>query len=166
MDAARCGHDTGVVTHAYVRQEDAVIEKTIPVLPCRSITETLRFYRALGFEVTYQQEQPSGYAVVQRGDVRLDFFVLPTLEPARSYATCYVLTPDVDALRSTFVDGLRSWLGIVPTEGIPRISPIEEAPYGVRQFVITDPAGNTVRVGQPSRSRAGITAPSSGVRLY
>lgn len=132
-----------------------MIEKTIPVLPCRSMPETLRFYQALGFEVTYQQRHPSGYAVVQRGDVRLDFFVLPTLDPASSYATCYVLTPDVDALRATFVEGLRAWLGIVPTSGIPRIGPIEETGYGVRQFVLTDPAGNAVRIGQPVHGRRG-----------
>lgn len=142
-----------------------MIEKTIPVLPCRSVIETLKFYRALGFEVTYQQEKPSGYAVVQRGDVRLDFFVLPTLDPAQSYATCYILTPDVDTIREAFVAGLRSWLGIVPTSGIPRLGPVEETSYGVRQFVVTDPAGNAIRIGQPIRKPSRNTSTSSGVQI-
>lgn len=146
-----------------------MIEKTIPVLPCRSIIETLKFYRALGFEVTYQQEQPSGYAVVQRGDVRLDFFVLPSLDPVQSYATCYILTPDVDTIREAFIAGLRSWLGIVPTSGIPRLGPVEETSYGVRQFIVTDPAGNSIRIGQPIRQRirqpSRNTSTSSGVQL-
>ena len=39
-------------------------EITIPILPCRSTNEVLEFYRALGFEVTYQQAKPNHYAVV------------------------------------------------------------------------------------------------------
>ena len=42
-------------------------ERTIPILPCRSIDDLLAFYRALGFAVTYQQERPNTYAVVVRG---------------------------------------------------------------------------------------------------
>jgi hypothetical protein len=41
-------------------------ERTIPILPCRSIDENLDFYRALGFEVTFQQTRPNPYAVVAR----------------------------------------------------------------------------------------------------
>ena len=36
-------------------------EITIPILPCRSINEMLEFYRALGFEVIYQQSKPNTY---------------------------------------------------------------------------------------------------------
>lgn len=42
-------------------------EVTIPLLPCHSINEVRESYRALGFEVTYQQAKPSAYAVVCRG---------------------------------------------------------------------------------------------------
>jgi hypothetical protein len=34
-------------------------ERTIPILPCRSIDATLAFYEALGFENTYRQERPN-----------------------------------------------------------------------------------------------------------
>jgi predicted lactoylglutathione lyase len=44
-------------------------EKTIPILPCRTLQPVLDFYTALGFEVTYQQRSPNPYAVVQRGGI-------------------------------------------------------------------------------------------------
>ena len=67
-------------------------EVTIPILPCRSIDETLDFCRALGFEATYKQKRPNTYAVVGRGGIQLQFFVLRALDPSSSYGTCYVLT--------------------------------------------------------------------------
>jgi catechol 2,3-dioxygenase-like lactoylglutathione lyase family enzyme len=124
-------------------------ERTIPILPCRSIDDTLDFYRAIGFEVTYQQQSPNTYAVVQRGGIELQFFVLKALDPANSYSTCYVLTSDVDALYEAFRSGLRAATGRVPLRGVPRIGALKDMSYGVRQFVLTDPGGNMIRIGQP-----------------
>jgi len=60
-------------------------EITIPILPCQSINETLHFYVALGFEITYQQTRPNTYACVRRDDIELHFFALKELAPADSY---------------------------------------------------------------------------------
>ena len=125
-------------------------ERTIPILPCRSIDDVLAFYRTLGFEVTYRQERPNTFAVVQRGGIELQFFVLKGLDPANSYSTCYVLTSDVDSLHAAFTDQLRAALGRVPSRGIPRIGALREMPYGVRQFIVVDPGGNYIRIGQPT----------------
>jgi catechol 2,3-dioxygenase-like lactoylglutathione lyase family enzyme len=124
-------------------------EKTIPILPCRSIDENLNFYRALGFAVTFQQQRPNPYAVVERGDITLHFFSIKAYDPAQSYSTCYITTTDVDALYDAFRNGLRVALGTLPTRGLPRIGPLKDTSYGVRQFLVTDPGGNTLRIGQP-----------------
>jgi catechol 2,3-dioxygenase-like lactoylglutathione lyase family enzyme len=123
-------------------------ERTIPILPCRSIDDTLAFYGALGFDVTYRQERPNTYAVVARGGIELQFFVLKELDPADSYSSCYVLVPDVDVLHHQFRAGLRAALGRLPTRGIPRIGALREMAYGVRQFIVVDPGGNHNRIGQ------------------
>ncbi len=125
-------------------------ERTIPILPCRSIDDVLVFYRTLGFEVTYQQERPNTFAVVQRDGIELQFFVLKGLDPANSYSTCYVLTSDVDSLYAAFTDRLRAALGRVPSRGIPRIGALRQMSYGVRQFIVVDPGGNYIRIGQPT----------------
>jgi catechol 2,3-dioxygenase-like lactoylglutathione lyase family enzyme len=124
-------------------------EQLIPVLPCRLLEENLNFYRALGFEVTFHQQRPNPYAVVKRGSIELHFFAMKTYDPTQSYSTCYIVTTDVEALYDAFRSGLRAALGKVPTRGLPRIGPLKDMPYGVRQFLLTDPGGNTLRVGQP-----------------
>jgi catechol 2,3-dioxygenase-like lactoylglutathione lyase family enzyme len=121
----------------------------IPLLPCRSIDDQLAFYEALGFEVTYWQTAPNAYAAVQRGAIELHFFVLKGYEPADSYSTCYVFTSDVDQLYADFRAGLKRALGRIPSRGIPRIGAIGDMSYGVRQFLLTDPGGNIIRIGQP-----------------
>jgi catechol 2,3-dioxygenase-like lactoylglutathione lyase family enzyme len=139
-----------------------VTERMIPILPCRSIDETLDFYRALGFGVTYRQERPNTYAVVQRGGIELQFFVLKTLDPANSYSSCYVVVSDVDALYGSFRDGLLSALGRLPSRGIPRISGLKDMSYGVRQFIVVDPGGNYIRIGQPIATRAAPRIETAG----
>lgn len=73
-------------------------EKTIPMLPCRTIQPVLDFYTVLGFKVTFQQRSPNPYAVVERGGIQLHFFGMKQYEPAESYSTCYIRTDDVDGL--------------------------------------------------------------------
>jgi catechol 2,3-dioxygenase-like lactoylglutathione lyase family enzyme len=137
-------------------------ERMIPILPCRSIDENLGFYRALGFEVTFQQQRPNPYAVVERGNIELQFFSMKTYDPTQSYSTCYIMTTDVDGLYEAFRSGLRTVLGKVPTRGLPRIGPLKDMSYGVRQFLVTDPGGNTLRIGQPiSDSVAHTEAPKA-----
>ena len=48
--------------------------RVVPVLPCESLDESLTFYRALGFEVTYEQTTPYVYGAVRWGGVDLNFY--------------------------------------------------------------------------------------------
>lgn len=123
-------------------------EKTIPILPCRTLPPVLDFYTALGFEVTFQQRSPNPFAVVRRGAVEFQFFGLKKYDPAGSMSTCYVLTTEVDALYEEFRAGLKAAYGRIPTRGLPRIGPLRDMSYGVRQFLMSDPGGNCIRVGQ------------------
>ncbi|MFE3250849.1 bleomycin resistance protein [Streptomyces sp. NPDC059209] len=125
-------------------------EKTIPLLPCQTIQPVVDFYSALGFEVTFLQKSPYAYAVVERGDVELQFFGMKKYDPTESFSGCYVLTDDVDGLHGAFRAGLKSAYGRIPTRGLPRIGPVKDMSYGVRQFLMTDPAGNSIRIGQPN----------------
>jgi catechol 2,3-dioxygenase-like lactoylglutathione lyase family enzyme len=137
-------------------------ERTIPILPCRSIDDVLAFYRALGFAVTYQQARPNTYAVVVRGGIELQFFVLKELDPAASYSTCYVLVGDVDGLYESFRAGLAAAFGRVPSRGVPRIGPLRDMSYGVRQFIVVDPGGNYIRIGQPIATKPALTVETDG----
>ena len=124
-------------------------DRMIPILPCRSIDDQITFYESLGFEVTYRQKVPNIFAAVRRGAIELQFFVMKGYEPANSYSTCYVMVSDVDRLYADFRAGLKASLGRIPTRGMPRIGSIGDMSYGVRQFLLTDPGGNIIRIGQP-----------------
>ncbi|GCD35949.1 hypothetical protein OEIGOIKO_03700 [Streptomyces chrestomyceticus JCM 4735] len=124
-------------------------ETVIPILPCPSIDDLLDFYRALGFEVTSYQKSPNPYCGVRLRGIELQFFGMKSHDPATSYSTCYVLTDDVDGLYASFRTGLKAALGKVPTRGLPRIGALKDMTYGVRQFLMTDPGGNCIRIGQP-----------------
>ena len=136
-------------------------ERMIPLLPCRSIDDQIAFYESLGFAVTYRQKSPNAYASVQRGLIELHFFTMKGYEPANSYSTCYVLVSDVDRLYDDFRAGLKAALGRIPTRGIPRIGALRDMSYGVRQFLMTDPGGNIIRIGQPLAAREAPAGPGS-----
>ncbi|QIY58705.1 VOC family protein [Streptomyces sp. RPA4-5] len=123
-------------------------EKTIPMLPCRTLQPVLDFYTVLGFEVTFQQKSPNPYAVVERGGIQLHFFGMKRYDPAQSYSTCYIRTDDVDGLHEDFRTGLKAAYGRIPARGLPRIGPLKDTSHGVRQFLVTDPGGNCLRIGQ------------------
>ncbi|CAN3984062.1 VOC family protein [Kitasatospora purpeofusca] len=129
-----------------------MVESTVPILPCQTLPPVLDFYTALGFEVTVHQRNPEPYAVVQRGGIQLHFLGMQKYDPGAGYSTCLVRTDDVDALHAAFQEGLRSAYGQVPTQGLPRLGAVGDTPHGVREFLLTDPGGNCLRIGQSVRA--------------
>ncbi|WP_039938811.1 bleomycin resistance protein [Streptomyces himastatinicus] len=123
-------------------------EKTIPMLPCRTLQPILDFYTVLGFEATFQQKSPNPYAVVERGGIQLHFFGMKAYEPTESYSTCLIYTDDIDGLHEAFRTSLKAAYGRVPIRGLPRIGTLRDTSHGVRQFLMTDPSGNCLRIGQ------------------
>ena len=128
---------------------------TIPVLPCISLDETLAFYAALGFEVTWRQTRPYVYAATRRGDIHLHFMGMPKLDPAGAYSTCLVVMPEIEDLHRTLADGLRQAYGRLPLSGIPRISRLRK---GQGRFTVVDVAGNSIvlirRPSEPASDEA------------
>jgi hypothetical protein len=122
----------------------------IPLLPCTSINETETFYKALGAIVTYKQKTPNNYIGFKLNDIEIHFFALKQLKPADNYSTCYLVVTAIDPLYENCRAGLKSLYNKIPLKGIPRINPLKDMPaYGVRQFIIVDPSGNHIRIGQP-----------------
>ena len=48
-----------------------------------------------------------------------------------------------------FTDGLQDAFGSVPVQGVRRIGALADMSYGMRQFLLIDPGGNTIQIAQP-----------------
>jgi catechol 2,3-dioxygenase-like lactoylglutathione lyase family enzyme len=116
-------------------------DRAIPILPSRSVNDTLAFFRRLGFDGTIWGE-PYSYAILRRGTVEIHFFTHKELRPAESSASCYIRVSDVESIYRAFA------LVELPRRGIPRQDVLEDKPWGMREFAIVDPDGNLIRIGQ------------------
>lgn len=113
----------------------------IPILPSRSVPDTVAFYQRLGFEGG-PHSFDAGYAILRRGALELHFFAHPALVPAESWAGCYLRVQDVDSVYRAFA------AHPLPGQGIPRLEAPQDKPWGLREFALVDPDGNLLRVGQ------------------
>jgi catechol 2,3-dioxygenase-like lactoylglutathione lyase family enzyme len=113
----------------------------IPQLPARSMVRTIAFYSRLGFDV--EVVSPAGdYAIGHRGALEVHFFHHPGLIPQESSFGCYFRVGDVDALYAQLSTAN------LPGAGIPRMTTLENKPWGMREFAIVDDDGSLIRVGQ------------------
>jgi catechol 2,3-dioxygenase-like lactoylglutathione lyase family enzyme len=115
-------------------------EIAIPILPSRSLNDTLAFFRRLGFKGEIHGY--GDYAIIRRGTVELHFFTHRELVPAESSAMCYIRVSDVEGVYRAFASAE------LPRRGIPRMDALEDKPWGMREFALVDPDGNLIRIGQ------------------
>jgi hypothetical protein len=143
-------------------------EKTVPLLPCASIDDVAAFYEVLGFRTTYRQRKPNPAVGLQREDIGLQFFEIEGFDPADSYGSCLVVTPDLEGLHGAFTAGMRAAYGKVLVSGIPRMTrPRKRKNYdGLSGFSVIDPGGNWIRVvrkpGGPEAEREAGPEPAVG----
>jgi catechol 2,3-dioxygenase-like lactoylglutathione lyase family enzyme len=114
----RRGHSAGVFWTA------------IPILPSTDLDRTAAYYESVGLHLI---ERSEGYLRLHSGSVELHF---STAEDARTPGEAFVHVPDAGRLWKR----LRS-------EGVTGLGPVEDQPWGLREFVLTDPDGNRLRVG-------------------
>src|SRR5262245_8043468 len=134
MAALLC-HDEVVVCRiciGWLTQRAGGIDVT-PTLPVRDMDEATRFCEAAGLEV---ERYDDGFAFVGRDDQHVfDLNRVPGLDPAANHAGCYIITDDVDGWHTRLV-----------AADLP-VTPLEDMPWGMHEFTLTDPSGNDIRIG-------------------
>lgn len=119
-----------------------------PILPAKNLDETRAFYMRLGFTPWFGGQTWSDYEILSSGELVMHFFAAPALVPGDNQAGCYWRVASADHVyQECAAQGL-------PLQGIPRLEPICDQPWGMREFVLVDPSGNLVRVGHQGSSNA------------
>ncbi|MET7709921.1 glyoxalase [Micromonospora sp. NPDC005413] len=118
-------------------------ETTVPLLPCPAPAETLAFWRALGFEVTYEQHKPYVYLAFAWSGFHLHYGPAPKgLDPAKETSGgCLVMVDAVAPYHAAFTEAMRRTYGKVLVKGLPRMTRYRA---GASRFSIVDPSGNTI----------------------
>ncbi|MFE9202504.1 glyoxalase [Micromonospora sp. NPDC007230] len=118
-------------------------ETVVPMLPCVAPEETLAFWRALGFAVTYEQSKPYLYLAFRWRGFELHYGraadnVDPSLE---NTGGCLVMVDSVAPYHAAFTEAMRRTYGKVLAKGLPRITRYRP---GASRFTVMDPSGNSI----------------------
>ncbi|WP_327003395.1 glyoxalase [Dactylosporangium sp. NBC_01737] len=118
-------------------------ETTVPLLPCTAPEETLAFWRALGFTVTYEQKKPYLYLALRWSGFELHYSrAAAGVDPAQeATGGCLVLVDAVAPYHAAFVAAMRAAHGKILVKGLPRITRFRP---GASRFTVMDPSGNSI----------------------
>ena len=151
MACSCCGHERETVTLPS-REDVSLCRECVewlagqlgivstPTLPVVNLADAVEFYERAGFGVRIYRENDDdpgeGFAFVEYdGQSVFDLDVID-IDPARNGAGCYLIVRDADA-----------WHARMTASGL-RVTEIADQPWGMREFTLTDPFGNSVRIGQ------------------
>lgn len=112
-----------------------------PNLPARDFAATAAFYAKLGFEEDYRSDV---WLILSRGDLTLEFFPYPDLDPHQSSFSCCLRLDDLAAILAQVETS-----GVPDARvGIPRFHPAAPDPSGLTIAYLIDPDGTLLRLIQ------------------
>ncbi|MBW7924205.1 MAG: BLMT family bleomycin binding protein [Burkholderiaceae bacterium] len=116
-------------------------DQATPNLPSRDFDSTAAFYERLGFRSVFRD---SGWMILKRGDLMLEFFAHPELDPLASWFSCCLRLDDLAGFYA-----LCKSAGIPDTRtGHPRLHPPQTETWGGTMAALIDADGTLVRLIQ------------------
>ena len=116
-------------------------DRAVPNLPSRNFDITEQFYAALGFVRGWRDD---GWMILDRGELKLEFFPYPDLDPAASWFSCCLRLDDLAAFHAPC---RAAWIAET-CRGWPRINPPKREMSGLDIAYLVDPDGSLVRLLQ------------------
>lgn len=117
------------------------MDHATPNLPSISFDGTAKFYCGLGFEESWRD---AGWMILKRGDLALEFFPYPDLNPAESSFSCCLRLDDL----AGFCALCRNAGVPEVTTGFPRLHPPSTEHSGLTIAYLLDPDGTLLRLIQ------------------
>jgi hypothetical protein len=116
---------------------ELTFERIAPIFTVKDLDVALDRYRRLGFAI--ELDESAQYGFVGRGSVQLHLQSNDPDDPGETGGAVYVYVSDADRLHGDWTSA-----GV---EG--RFIGPHNTPYGLREFVYTDPDGIVHKVGSP-----------------
>jgi predicted enzyme related to lactoylglutathione lyase len=135
--ALRCHDDIKVcrICVGWLMRRAGGVDVT-PTLPVSSMNAATGFYETAGFDV---RRYDDGFAFVSLNDQSVfDLDLVESTDPVANGAGCYIITDDVE-----------QWHERLVAAGLP-VTSVEDQPWDMREFTLTDPSGNHIRIGNPT----------------
>ena len=111
--------------------------RAAPTVPVRDLESALAFYvGVLGMTETFRNGEPVAFVIVERDDAEIHL----TLQPSHRASTANVM--------HLMVDDADAFHAHLQAHGVPIVGAIRDADYGMRTFVMADPDGNRIDVGE------------------
>lgn len=111
--------------------------RAAPTIPVTSIDQALAFYRdVLGMRTTFTNGDPVGFAILSRDDAEIHL-TLVRGHRAGAFNVAHLLVSDAAALFERCAGA-----------GARIVKGLRDHDYGLRAFVVADPDGNRIDVGQ------------------
>jgi hypothetical protein len=113
-------------------------DRTTPNLPSRDFVRTEAFYARLGFTCRFRD---TGWMILARGDLVVEFFPHPEVDPKSSWFSACIRVDDLDGLYDAFrAAGLPG-----DPRALPRLTAPEARPPVPRMFALVDLDGSPWR---------------------
>jgi catechol 2,3-dioxygenase-like lactoylglutathione lyase family enzyme len=130
----------------------ALFQRLQAALGVRDVPASIAFYaETLGFDVRAEMGDPVDFALLGRDAVTLSL-VRATTPAVATFACCYIYVNDVDSV-----------LAGCERTGASIATPLTRHPWGNRDFVLRDPDGHLISIGQ-AEAHAPIERPVSSSR--
>jgi catechol 2,3-dioxygenase-like lactoylglutathione lyase family enzyme len=111
--------------------------RTAPTVPVTDLERALGFYvGVLGMTETFRNGDPVGFVIVER-DIAEIHLSLDRDHRASTENVLHLMVDDADAVFEQ-----------VTARGVRIVKGVRDADYGLRTFVMADPDGNRIDVGQ------------------
>lgn len=113
--------------------------RVVPIIPARTIQATAEFYRdQLGFAIRFSE---TDYGVVDRGGLEIHFWGPSGIDPADSNTMLRVEVEELDHL----------YTECQQRDLVHPNAPLQDQPWGTREFAIRDLDGNLLTFFTPSQ---------------
>lgn len=119
----------------------SAVVRVVPELPVSDVVAAQRWYAHV-LEATPMWTWQGVFGAVRLGDAEL--YVIRTR--GRGPVTCYLQVEGADEIHAHVVAALAAE---PETAGGAVIEPLEDREWAMREFVLRDPWGNSLRIGEP-----------------